>query len=265
MQARQAIDGSTPMWWLAHGEPDVPDGLAWLSPAEQVQLAAIRFTKRHAEYLTRRWTAKRTLALALGFDATATALAAIEIGHQIGGAPYIRIDGQQRDDLAISLSDRAGWAVCLTDGGAGLGGLALGVDLECVEPRSKAFVIDFFTAAERDRTLALPPGDARDEAANLIWSAKEAVLKVLKVGLRADTRDVEIRYESARRSDGWRALEARVRGNATLPGWWRRDGVFVLTLAATHPFEPPALLPGGGDLGSAVPTESWLGRPLVSR
>jgi 4'-phosphopantetheinyl transferase len=254
------------MWWLAHGETEVPVGDAWLSAGEQALLARIRFTKRHVEFRTRRWTAKRTLALALGLGVTPASFATIEIGHERGGAPFVRIDGRRRDELAVSLSDRAGWAVCLAcDGDVRSLQGPVGIDLECVEPRSEAFVADFFTAAERDRTLALPTGDARDEAANLVWSAKEAALKVMKTGLRADTRDVEVRYATALRFDGWHAFEACIRDGATLPGWWRREGRFVLTLAATRPFAPPVLLPGSSDLALAAPCESWLERPLVIR
>ena len=88
----------------------------------------------------------------------------------------------------MSLSDRAGWAVCLV--GEALG--RVGCDLEIVEPRSAGFVADFLTAAEQEYVAAQPAAE-RDAAANLIWSAKESALKVLQTGLRRDTRSVEVR------------------------------------------------------------------------
>lgn len=249
------------MQWLAHGEHEVPDGGEWLSPREQSILGAIRYTKRYLEFLTRRWTAKRALATVLQRESTPELLATIEIGNHPGGAPYVVVDGRPAA-VEVSLSDRAGWAVCVVGSPKSNPG-PLGIDLEIVEPRSDAFIEDFFTAAEREYAHGLASTEARDEAANLIWSAKEAALKVLKVGLRADTREVEVRVGQQRRSDGWAELAITARSGALFPGWWRRDGDFLLTVAGTSRAEPPALLHGSSDLATATPTHSWLQRPLV--
>jgi len=249
------------MWWLAHGEQELPSGVDWLTPREQEGLARFRYTKRRVEFLTRRWTAKRAVAMVLGRGLTTDALAGIEIRHHSGGAPWVAVDGQPAA-IEMSISDRAGWAVCLVgppDGSSS----ALGIDLELVEPRSDAFVGDFFTAAEAAGVRRLPGGEARDEAANLIWSAKESALKVLKVGLRADTRDVEVEFGHERRPDGWARLAVTGRDGSTFAGWWRRDGVFLLTLAGSISAPPPVRLHGSGDLAAAVPLHSWLARPLV--
>lgn len=248
------------MWWLAHGEYDVPDGGQWLSARERAALSGIRYTKRYTEFRTRRWTAKRAVAALLAREAAPDELGRIEIGNHPSGAPFVHVDGLP-SAIEVSVSDRAGWAVCLVgqaEGGQG----PLGIDLELVEPRSDAFVEDFFTAVERDYVRSLPDRAAHDEAANLIWSAKEAALKVLKVGLRADTRDVQVRLDVTQRSDGWAALEITARDGAVFPGWWRRDGVFLLTIADTVRREPPARLDGGGDLAAAAPLNTWLERPL---
>jgi 4'-phosphopantetheinyl transferase len=249
------------MWWLAHGEHEVPAGAEWLSPREQAALGRIRYTKRYVEFLTRRWTAKRALATVLERNPVHAAMAAVEIGNHPSGAPFVQVDGEQTA-IEVSVSDRAGWAVCLVGPRGGALG-PVGIDLEIVEPRSDAFVEDFFTASERHYVRSLPVGAARDEAANLIWSAKEAALKVLKVGLRADTREVEVDIGRPRRADGWASLTVAASNGSTFPGWWRRDGVFLLTIAATAPSAPPSLLGGGGDLATAIPVHSWLERPLI--
>jgi 4'-phosphopantetheinyl transferase len=249
------------MKWLAHGEHEVPADVDWLSPRERAVLGGIRYTKRYVEFLTRRWAAKRALATVLGRDFASATLAGLEIGNHPGGAPFVQVDGQ-RAPIEVSISDRAGWAVCLVAPPGETTG-PLGVDLEIVEPRSDAFVDDFFTAAERDHVRALPAGTARDETANLIWSAKEAALKVLKVGLRADTREVEVEIGRARRADGWAVLTVTARSGRRFPGWWRRDGVFLLTIAGATAAPPPSLLGGSAELTAAVPLHSWLARPLV--
>lgn len=249
------------MWWLAQGEHEVPSGADWLTPRERDILASLRYTKRRVEFLTRRWTAKRAVAMVLGRGLGTAALAGVEIRHHPSGAPWVALDGLAAA-IDLSISDRAGWAVCLVGPPGGSGG-ALGIDLELVESRSDAFVDDFFTAGEAAGVRRLPAGEARDEAANLIWSAKESALKVLKLGLRADTRDVEVDFGRERRADGWAPLAVTGRDGSSFAGWWRRDGVFLLTLAGHQLAPPPVQLGGGGNLANAVPLHSWLARPLL--
>ena len=136
------------------------------------------------------------------------------------------------------LTDRAGWAVCLTGLGRGLG-----CDLELVEPRSELFVHDYMTETETAFVSAEPAGPARDLAANLIWSTKESALKVLRTGLRRDTRSVEVTLGSGL-IDGWRELTVATDTERVFPGWWQRFGDFVLT-----------------DAGSPLPTPSALFKP----
>lgn len=250
------------MRWLTRGEAELPAGFDWLSHAERTQVDAIRFTKRRQEYLTRRWTAKHAVATELGLapdtGASGATLSAIEIRNHASGAPWVAVDGTPAD-LEVSLTDRAGWAVCLV-GEVGSTG-SLGIDLELVEPRSEGFIDDFLTEREQAAVRSEPPGRGRDAAANLMWSAKEAALKVLKVGLRADTRTVEVTLGSTVRHDGWSPLDIVGRRGDRFHGWWRCDGEFVLTVAAQVEFEPPTSMPGSSDIARARPVHSWLSKP----
>ena len=137
------------MWWLAHGEHEVPAGADWLSPREQAILATVRYTKRRVEFLTRRWTAKRAVAMVLDRDLAPAALASVEIRHHVSG------------------------------------------------------------------------------------------------------------------TDGWSPLLVTGQDGASFPGWWRRDGVFLLTVAGSEPSSPPVRLSGGGNLAAALPVHSWLAQPLA--
>lgn len=251
-------------WW-AGDEPSLPPGLDWVSPRERARLDGLRFTKRRSEYLLRRWVGKRTVAARAGLPTDPASLARVEVLNRVTGAPYVAVDGAEAP-WEISLSDRAGCAVAVI-GAAGSGPAGpLGVDLEVVEPRTAGFVADFLTPDEQ-RWVATQAdaagGTGRDAAANLVWSAKEAVLKVLGVGLRADTRSVAITVHGAARSDGWARFTAERPDGLALSGWWRRDGVYLLTVAAADDRDPPVMLAGATDIAGAAPLHSWLAQPLV--
>jgi 4'-phosphopantetheinyl transferase len=125
--------------WLARGEEALPGGLDWLAPDERRRAEAMRYPKRRTEYLLRRLVAKHTVAALTGRRPVDPAvLAAIEVRNAPSGAPYLVVDGAPTG-LAVSLTDRAGWAVCL----AGMGLDGVGCDLELVEPRTDGFVRDF--------------------------------------------------------------------------------------------------------------------------
>jgi len=50
--------------------------------------------------------------------------------------------------------------------------------------------------------------------------------------------------------------------HGAMSGWWRRDGVFLLTIVFAESAEPPKRLSTGGDLKTATPIHSWVERPL---
>ncbi|WIX98589.1 4'-phosphopantetheinyl transferase superfamily protein [Amycolatopsis mongoliensis] len=233
--------------WLAHGMRHVPSADDWLSAAESARLAGLPHPKRRSELRLSRWTAKQAIAEVLGLGTDPGSLARIEVRPASSGAPVVCHDGVPAP-LAVSLTDRADWAVCLL----GPPGTALGCDLELVEPRSAAFVRTWFTARERETVAA---GD-RSVLANLIWSAKESALKVLRTGLRRDTRSVEVELGAA--GPEWSPLVVRAAEGDEFPGWWRRYGDFLLTCAAAAPGEPPRSLAEPPSLATAVPSHGWL-------
>ena len=189
-------------------------------------------------------------------------LARIELLNHLTGAPYVEVDGGPAG-VDVSLTDRAGHAVGLV-GPVGTGPGTLGVDLELVEPRSEGFVTDFLTPAEAAWVRARRAAHGEDgwqAAANLLWSAKEAALKVLRVGLRADTRSVPVTVDDGVRADGWGPFTVRAEQGPVLHGWWRREGRFLLTVAYAAPQQPPVALGGGVALATARPVHSWLADP----
>lgn len=209
----------------------------------------MRFRKRRDEARLARFTAKTTVAMALGLPTDADRLRDVRIRNAADGAPEVSI-GDRPAPLVIAMTDRADWSVA-----AVLSGTArIGCDLELVEPRTPAFVADYFTEAEQSWVKA---ADAPDLASNLIWSAKESALKVLRTGLRRDTRSVEV-SASFTSDPGWHPLTVRLREGGSFPGWWIRHGQFLLTMAAAVATTEPVSLEEPPLLSSAVPSHTWL-------
>jgi len=248
--ASRLQSGAVGLSWLSQGMADAPSDDAWLSPREASWVARMRFPKRRTEFRLGRWTAKKALALYLGRNGSAAALRSIEIDRAPDGAPAPLVDGLPAEAY-VTMTDRADQAVCLV----GPPGTALGCDLELVEPRSDAFVSDFLTPAEQG--LVAAAGAQRDLLANLVWCGKESALKVLRTGLRRDTRSVEVSFPEGGTVDGWAPMSIRAVEGAIFPGWWQRFGAFVLTVAATERFAPPRPLASPPGLATAQPAHSW--------
>lgn len=232
---------------------EVPADDGWLTGPEAARLSSMRFPKRRLESRLGRWTAKSAVARALELGVDEDGLRSVAVRNAVDGAPEVFVCDQPAP-VVISMTDRADWAVCVVATGVA----AVGCDLELVEPRSHRFVEDWFTPAERE-FVASSPGE-HDLWANLIWSAKESALKVLRQGLRLDTRTVEVSFGDDGH-DGWRSLLVTSTTGERIPGWWARHGDFVLTTAATAPIPPPTPMTTPTPLTTATPTHTWLTQP----
>ena len=247
----------------APGGPDPPPapagppaGIGWLTDAERSRASKLRYAKRRTDFLLGRWTLKIATARVLGWPDDPGGLARIEGRTAADGAPELYLDGRPAA-RGISLSDRAGCAVCLIAAGPA----DLGCDIEIVEPRSAAFARDYLT--EPEHRFVGAAGPARDLAANLLWSAKESALKVLRTGLRRDTRSVEVTVTDLRPPEGtWSPLSIRAAEGDVFPGWWRRSGQFVFTVCGRAGAPPPAALETPSPLDRAAPSHRWLDDPL---
>jgi 4'-phosphopantetheinyl transferase len=247
--------------WLCASERALPVGSGWLTQRERDWALRLRFTKRRNDYLLGRYAAKRAVAVALSLPAEAASLSRVDVrNRQSGperGAPEVFLDGRPAP-VEVSITDRAGWGVCAVRGPGG----RLGCDLELVEPRSRAFVEEYLTPGEAALVHAAPDDESRQLLANLVWSAKETALKVLRTGLRRDARSVEVSLAAAAGSEAWRRLTVSDRESGReLPGWWRRFGHFVLTVACDEPLPSPEPLLAEPDLAHAQPSHDWMAAP----
>ena len=213
--------GSEAVLWLPRSASDVPEDDLWLSTAERAVLAGLRLAPRRRDWRLGRWTAKQAVATWLGPSwPTAEIVAASD------GAPEAFVSGQPAP-LAISLTHRSGMAVCAV----GPVGSYFGCDLEAVEPRSDAFVHDWFSPSEHALIERASPAD-RSVVTNLVWSAKESALKALREGLRLDTREVVV-SPGDQVADGWTPLAVEhTSSGLRMPGSWRMLAGHVLTIVA---------------------------------
>jgi phosphopantetheinyl transferase (holo-ACP synthase) len=200
---------------LAKGQ--APPGL--LSPREEAILGGLTLLPRRRKWLLGRWAAKRLLGelAAEGNDFVGGLLGTpssdegwrrqFSILNDEAGVPYVDREGQGRLPLSLSISHRGDWGLAAV---ALAPGACIGADIETVEPRDPALVRQFFSESEADRVGS---GRDADRTVARIWSAKEAVLKAMGIGLRHDTRDIVVGDEvdaPAGLVEAWRALDIRL-------------------------------------------------------
>ena len=214
---------------VARGEPPP----AFLSRHEAELLAGLAFAPRRRKWLLGRLAAKRVLAEAFRELCGVEPLPIdVTVANDPAGVPFATVAGE-RVPWCLSISHRAGVALAIL---AREPGVALGGDLETVAPRDPGLARDFFTPTEQERVAAAPPGAERDRLVARIWSAKESVLKALGVGLRVDTRAIEIAGEGGLPwpgvPEGFRPLDVRHGpSGARFLAVTRDEGPLVLTVA----------------------------------
>ncbi len=217
------------IYWLEQNTSNVPELLEWLSSNEAKQVDALRFLKRRSDWILGRWTAKLAFCLWLGLQPDFETLASIDIRTTECGSPEVLLTGK-RAEVDISLSHSNQIAMCVL----GPKGIQLGCDLERVERRSKNFVEDYFTIDEQ-ACIASAPLAQREQLVNILWSAKESVLKALHVGLRESTNRVQVlRVSGGVPGTGdegsWAPLLLSCADGRLFRGFWRQADNLVRTV-----------------------------------
>ena len=196
----------------------------------------MRFPKRRREWLLGRWTAKNLLRQC---DPACAGLPldSITVENEPAGAPYLLIQAGQRWPGSLSLSHRDDLAVCALSPEPGR---SIGIDLEKVEPRSEEFILDYFTPSEIERIATCLP-EQHERWVALTWSIKEALLKLAGIGLRLDTRKIELMsadgFDGAAADRSWLGAEVsapELPWTGDLSTCWQPYGSgYVLTLAVS--------------------------------
>jgi 4'-phosphopantetheinyl transferase len=236
--------------WLLQSLDDCPEIAGAKAPAgllcgqEQKRLSTLKIEKRRRDWLLGRWTAKHLVQGYLAATEGVTpALDAIRIANEEDGSPFCELVGAdkpgRRLPLSLSISHSHGYSLCALCHESERSDVtwSLGCDIEWIERREQSFVNDFFTAQEA-RDVMGTPADRRDCRVTSIWSAKEAVLKSLRTGLRIDTRRLNCAFSPLDLvATEWTPLVVTVDSElaAQFPGnwyaWWQVQAGFVLTMA----------------------------------
>lgn len=220
------------LYWLTQNLTDVPDHDEWLSEEERSRVARMRFPKRRNDWRLGRWTAKQAVR-ACQLEAPAS-MESLEIRPAEDGAPEVFLQGAP-GPFSISISHSRDRGFCVV----GPKGLAVGCDLELVETRENSFFLDYFTPEEisfcRQAETAIRP-----LAGHLIWSAKETALKILREGLRRDTRSLNIHVDFHAGENDWNTWSGHcLESSRVFHGWWRACNDFVYTMGSHHRTHDP--------------------------
>ncbi len=214
-----------PVYWRLETFDKVELYSKFLTAAELQVWNNFRFDLRRHSWLMGRFTAKSLISKVVGDE---TGLTDVEIMNHQSGAPQAILKAQALEGcLSISHSgNRAVAAYAPT-------GLPVGVDIEKISTRTDAFIRDYFTVAETG--LVYVHKLQEDLVITLIWSAKEALLKALGLGLRADTRQIEVSNILTTPinlgASGWYKFEIMTAlTEKPLHGFWRTADDYIITL-----------------------------------
>lgn len=184
------LDHGYRLGWCPAAEAATLTASDWLAPEELAELDAIPSDKRRRDRLAGRVAAKR--ALAGHFEAEwglRPRPQEIVLGNDADGRPVLKRPlGSTGRAPSFSLSHSAWGGVCAVASP----GRRVGVDLESVVARPREVLA--FVAAP-DELHAAAPSDPQAQAR--LWTGKEAVLKLLGLGLDADPKMVEVREAGA--------------------------------------------------------------------
>lgn len=146
---------------------------AMLSGAEQAQFAALRFAPKRISFLLGRLAAKR----ALGVLLNEADLRAIDIYNGVFGQPLVR--HARAGGIDVTVSHSYGVAVAL----AFPAQWPIGIDLEMVPAQSVDTVLAELGASAAEQAWIDAGAPDRMTACGVLWSAREALGKSMKIGL----------------------------------------------------------------------------------
>lgn len=175
----------------------------WLAQGELAALGKLATPKRKRDWLAARLAAKHLVGRRLQALGSPRPPANIRIGSHATREPFVELaDGSPDSALPISLAHAGDYGACAL----GTPGRRLGLDLERIEARDPSWARLMADESETTPELA-----ASAEGLTRLWTAKEAVSKLLGVGLSVDLHGIRPRADGAvtlagKAAERWREL-----------------------------------------------------------
>lgn len=163
-----------PLW--EHYERIIP----YLHPTEREYYESLKFEKRMRSFLIGRYAAKRAVAALTG----EADLAKILVRSGIFTQPIITLPGHQNIQVSISHCDHLGTALAFPEAHP------LGIDIEKIHLDKNEVLEKQMTPAEIELIKTQP--DSYETMLTVLWTAKEALSKVIKTGLMTPMKIYEI-------------------------------------------------------------------------
>lgn len=196
---------------------------SFLNPAEWAVLGPRAVAKRRRDFCRGRLISKLLVANQLG-----GAVEDILVLPRSTGAPA----AYNRERLALSIELSLSHTERFAAAALGPTGLALGIDVEQRIENASLIARDYFT----DRELHLCQDGAEIWLATVIWTLKEAMLKILQTGLRDALQSVQVLEiqsdEDSNRGTAKVFIESRP--EQEYRGWWRVIDSAVVGIVSSH-------------------------------
>lgn len=152
------------------GETDYKEVIPHLHIYERKFFSTLKFQKRARSYLIGRFAAKQAITRLSGEDN----LANILIQSGVFNQPIVT---SYKENIQVSITHCVDFGAALAFPEAH----PMGIDLEIMNPKQRAALEGQVTDWEKQQIISLPI--LYDEGLTLLWTAKEALSKVLKTGL----------------------------------------------------------------------------------
>ncbi len=218
------------VFWNIQSLGEMSPSFEWLHHSEMHILAGFKFVKKRNDWLLGRWTAKNLVWYCHFHQNVDIKLTDIQILPAKEGTPIAYYHAVKLP-LVISLSHRENTCLSVLTKGND----KIGCDLEIVENRSQAFIQDYFTTNEQKFMLSFPDISG-NVLPNLFWSAKESTLKALRIGLRTDTRNVDVSLEKFTIPEEWNNFSVRfIPDDLSFYGKWKVKDKMIFTIVGDRP------------------------------
>lgn len=157
-----------------------------LAPTELERLDQFAMPKKKIQWLAGRYAVKSGLLKLKPAQLKYTGLNRIEVLNQESSAPYL----VQFPELQISITHSYPYCIGV------ISEYPIGVDLEKIMPLRESLINNYFHPNEIQNLAAKKDIEQYQTQAILYWTRKEAVSKLLKLGLKMDFKQLDTAHDS---------------------------------------------------------------------